>query len=355
MQKDLQYRDVDFLIEKLKQQNLIIDDEDSARVALEQYGYSNLIKSYRDPYVYTDSNGCKKYRDGISFEQICSLYIFDKNLRNAVMSSMLDYEELIKVFAAHTVAEHFGSHQDDYLKFSNYRDRKNKKNQFSLSAILTKMNKTLNTSKDPIHHYKSKYGVVPPWILFKSVYMGTIVNFIDLFKKVERETMAKYLYPDNLPLAPSELQRFMLDTMFMANEFRNLAAHGSRIYDHKFWYRPQVTGSITKQLFSADGISRLLFCLGLLKNRSAFDTLSNALNEEINRHCSDYPQDATYLSNILQVNIKSVSYVYVTGKSKKYHLDPRCSGMRDALRIEKADAIASGFVPCARCANTYKH
>lgn len=62
---------------KLKSRNLTFKNIDYARKYLELYGYSNLIKSYRDPYVI-EENGKKIFRDGVSFEQVCSLYIFDK-------------------------------------------------------------------------------------------------------------------------------------------------------------------------------------------------------------------------------------------------------------------------------------
>lgn len=69
-------------IEKLKRQGLIIDDPAFAKAELELYGYSNLIKSYRAPYTIVSDEGKKTYRSGITFEQVLSLYILDKNLRN---------------------------------------------------------------------------------------------------------------------------------------------------------------------------------------------------------------------------------------------------------------------------------
>ena len=104
MTKDeIKYTTTEEQVEKLKAQNLIIKDEESAKFSLGLYGYSNLIKSYREPYVIT--SGKKKiFRSGITFEQICSLYIMDKNLRNAVMASMQDLEEHIKEVAADVVA-----------------------------------------------------------------------------------------------------------------------------------------------------------------------------------------------------------------------------------------------------------
>ena len=96
MDKDtIFYATVDERIEKLKKQGLIINSLDFARSELALYGYSNLIKSYRDPYTIM-SEGSKRYRSGVTFEQIQSLYILDKKLRNAVMASMLDLEEYVK-------------------------------------------------------------------------------------------------------------------------------------------------------------------------------------------------------------------------------------------------------------------
>lgn len=43
------YTDVNYQINKLRSQNLIIEDEPSAIRLLSQCGYSNLVKSYRDP------------------------------------------------------------------------------------------------------------------------------------------------------------------------------------------------------------------------------------------------------------------------------------------------------------------
>lgn len=62
-------------IEKLKRQGLIVDDSAFAKAELELYGYSNLIKSYRDPYTIV-SEGKKNisfwhyFRTGLVFIHI---------------------------------------------------------------------------------------------------------------------------------------------------------------------------------------------------------------------------------------------------------------------------------------------
>lgn len=52
MADSIVYSSVEEQIEKLLGQNLVIEDEQLAAEALSLYGYSNLIKSYREPYTF---------------------------------------------------------------------------------------------------------------------------------------------------------------------------------------------------------------------------------------------------------------------------------------------------------------
>ena len=148
-------------LKKLISQNLTIYDQDHALAGLRLFGYSNLIKSYRDPYILK-SDDTIMYRDGVSFEQISSLYFFDKALRNTVMASMQDLEEHIKEIAANVIAQSFGVDPSSYLQYRNYQNKRKRKERFSLNGILHTMNEALTTDKEPIHHYMEKYGSVPP-------------------------------------------------------------------------------------------------------------------------------------------------------------------------------------------------
>lgn len=352
MTKDeILYTTTEEQVEKLKSQKLVITDEEYAKLSLELFGYSNLIKSYREPYVIT--SGKKKiFRSGVTFNQICSLYILDKNLRNAVMASMQDLEEHIKEVAADVVAKSFGVYQEDYLRFSNYRDKKKRTYRFTLRGILETMRKTLETDKNPIYHYKTEHGIVPPWVLFKSIYFSTIVNFIDLLKPSQQREMAERLYVcKDLKLSIESCRILMMDTLFICLDYRNIAAHGGRIYNYnnKNEVRAEkIFGS--DELTSLQGFSKLLFLLRLFKYQNPYERLKNVLERELNRHCSEYPQDVTYLGKILNMNIISQNIVYVTEKSNKYHANPYCSGIKDSREIQLEEARDMGYQPCKRCA-----
>jgi abortive infection bacteriophage resistance protein len=350
MEKVIAYTSVDEQIAKLKSQNLFFLDEEVARENLRLFGYSNVIKSYRDPYILKNGS-VHTYRDGVTFEQIFSLYILDKNLRNAVMASMQDLEEHIKEVAADVVANSFGIDQNKYLQYKNYANKKKRKKRFCLPAILDTLRKTLETDKNPIHHYAAKYGSVPPWILFKSIYFSTIVNFIDLFKASEQEEMVQRLYDlEELNLELDNLRKLMMDTLFICIDYRNMAAHGGRIYNYSSKNRLRMD-EIFNSGVNANicGFNELLFLLSRFRYKSPFKRLEQALQHELTRHCRRFPEDVTYLGQILNVNIVQHEVVYVSSSSNKYHISPHCSGIKDAIKVEFKDAKQRGLVPCKRC------
>lgn len=345
--KKLEYTSLEDQINKLKEQGLIINSVESAKSALKLYGYSNLIRGYRDPYmVYVD--GKRQYRNGVTFEQIVSLYLIDKNLRNAVMASMLDLEEHLRVMAAEVIGTSFGIDQNDYLRFKNYRDHHKKQHRFTLSGILERMNDAIKTDKDPIHYYYSKYGIVPPWILFKSIYFSTLVNFIHCFKPKQAQALFALVYPGLDSSAP-EGKILMMDTLFLSLEYRNLAAHGGQIYSHICKYELNPLGKYSTQVLESPGFRQLLMLLELLGYKNPYDLLNNTLNGEINRHCTLFPDDVTYLSRLFNINIVRHDYVYTSANGKIYHSDPHCSGMHNAITVDYADVAKTGLRPCKRC------
>ena len=337
-------------VQKLISQNLIIQDMEYAEQALSTFGYSNLIKSYREPYVYTNENGKKLYRDNITFEQVQSLFLFDKGLRNSVMAAMQDLEEHVKEVAADVIAASIGTDPSAYLNMKNYRDRKKADPKFNLAYVLNTLQGKLKVKKYPILHYATAYGSVPPWILLKSVYFSTIITFISKFKPAEQAAVAERLYDYNSHnLTIDQCRMLMMDTLYICLDYRNTAAHGGRIYllspkstlrKQEIFGNPHAGGT---------GYGQLLFLLGLLKYRRPYEQLRSILNKELTRHCNEYPNDSTYLAQALNINIEYKKFVFVSDATKKFHYNPHCSGLKNALQMELNDALSQGLTPCKRC------
>lgn len=352
MPTPITYSTVEHQIEKLKSQNLTIEHIDVAKEALNTIGYSSLIKSYREPYIYRE-NGNVRYRDGVSFEQLISLYLLDKHLRSAVISSMLDLEEHIKALSGEVIASKFGTATSDYLNYRNYRNKRKRQHRFTLSALLSKFQEILLSEKDPIHYCIQRHGDVPPWILFKGAYFSTIVNFIDQFKEPEQMTLVSKLYnSDNVPLSSDALRHLMLDTLFVCLEYRNLAAHGGRIYNYVSNYPFHVSQIWGEQLPSdLSGFNTLLYLLRLLNYGSPYITIADTLESQINRHCKLFPADVTYLGSILNVNITTHNIVYLPKGGRIYHKDPHCCGIKNAETLELSEAVSLGLKACCKCTN----
>ena len=89
--------------------------------------------------------------------------------------------------------------------------------------------------------------------------------------------------------------------------------------------------------------------MNILNYQNPFLRLRDTLNEEVNRHCKQYPQDVTYLGQILNIDIIPHSLVYVSNSSNNYHINPHCSGIKEAVALEIEEAKKQGYIPCKRC------
>ena len=62
-----------------------------------------------------------------------------------------------------------------------------------------------------------------------------------------------------------------------------------------------------------------------------------------------YPEDITYLGQILNINIIQRTPVWISAKSSKYHIDQHCCGIKKPIELELSDAQKQGFQPCKKC------
>ena len=178
-----------------------------------------------------------------------------------------------------------------------------------------------------------------------------MVNFIDQFKVPQQtELMYRFLDYENLDITEYSSRLLMMDILFVSMEYRNNAAHGGRMFD----FRPRNTVRVG-EIFGAESAetspcySAFIDLLNLLQYKNPYIQLHNALSNEINRHCNLFPQDVTYLGQLLNVNIEAHQIVYITGKSNKFHRISNCSGIQDTMAITFSDALDNGYIPCKRC------
>ena len=72
-----EYKNNKELIDYLMSKKVIINDKDEALRNIEKYSYYSIINGYKA--VFKDENN--NYKENTSFEEIFSLYEFDKNIK----------------------------------------------------------------------------------------------------------------------------------------------------------------------------------------------------------------------------------------------------------------------------------
>lgn len=97
---------IDQQIAFLRAKNLIIEDGDSARRHLTNIGLFRL-KPYRKLFY---RNGEKTFRPDVHFEDVHSLYRFDRTLRNICMAALERIEVSIRTVISNVMSEQYGPH-----------------------------------------------------------------------------------------------------------------------------------------------------------------------------------------------------------------------------------------------------
>ena len=95
---------IDEQLENLKSLGLIIENEEYAKKILNDISYFRLIKAYS--LGFKPKNG--KYEEGVTFEQIVELYLFNANFRQVTFAEIEKIEVNVRCRIANYFAEVYG-------------------------------------------------------------------------------------------------------------------------------------------------------------------------------------------------------------------------------------------------------
>lgn len=212
-----EYKTSEQLIEHLKDKHLIIENEDVALDIIDVYSYYSVINTYKQVFKKKDGN----YIDNASFDEIYSLYKFDKNIRNIFLKSVLELELKVKGIMANVLAKNYGI--KDYLNISNFDPNVSKDD---VDKVLKSLNDEINKNmgKHPaITHYQEEYGFIPPFVLLKVLSLGEISRLYGLLKQSDKQEISKRFNISD------KLLKQILINMTMA---RNICAHSDRLFTY---------------------------------------------------------------------------------------------------------------------------
>ena len=205
----------------LRDKNLIITDEEYTKNILLRENYF-FINGYRHLFV---KNNDREFLPGVRFEELYSLFLFDRSLRNIIFKYLLVIENNLKSITSYVLSRKYGYREKDYLKSKNFSNKPDKQKQ--INDLLNKMKRQIKingSQHSATMHYSSKYGYIPLWILVKVLSFGIVSELYSILKKEDQEEIAN-IYNVNV----DEL----LDYLPILANYRNLCAHEDILYENK--------------------------------------------------------------------------------------------------------------------------
>lgn len=206
----------------MSEKMLSIPDTAYAKEALEQLSYYSLIGGYKEPFKHAASG---KYKYGVTFEEIVSLYFFDEELRTLFLKYILHVERHMKSIISYHFCEKYGEQQQEYLNPNNYT--LTKKNTNDVTRLVYSIRKTISLPSryTYITHHANKYGNIPLWVAVNALTFGQVSK---MYQYVPNDIQFKI--SQKFPhVTERELHQFIT----VIARCRNTCAHGERLFSFR--------------------------------------------------------------------------------------------------------------------------
>lgn len=298
-------------IDILKSRNLLFLDEDKAKRVLMNYGYYEVVNGYK-MFLLEDSSTREQYKPGATFEHLTALYELDKSIRNGVIQASLEIELSLRTAIAYTLAEDFGVEQRQYLYYKNFRQGdtiwSDSQPTNERAILLNKLFHLENRNIEPLNHYRTNHGHIPPWILLKESTFGNLKYIFKLLKGPQKDKVISICYGIDISDVTDNLRSLFKDTLDVVNSFRNRAAHSGRIFNFKstiykirynntFHNKVEITPAQYRIGLGQSDLYTLSKILDYFDNKKAKINLDVYISYSIKKHCANYKEDLELLAN----------------------------------------------------------
>lgn len=202
-------------ISELKKKGLIFRDEEFAKKMILRENYYSLTHRYTDIFLSLKKKN-HQFDDETYFEELFSVYQFDRDLKNLFFASINILEENIKSYIAYSIVDMYGDGNFlNYDIFENNNERVNKlREQISIN---------MDRDVDGRVHINDN---ISAFLLVKYFTFGNITNLYHLLKKDIREYIEKYTL----------IKSFDMDEYLrILNIVRNICAHGDVLFNIKIY------------------------------------------------------------------------------------------------------------------------
>ena len=216
------FKSLDEQIEILRSKGLIIDNVEKAKNVLLRENYF-FVSGYR--HLFMQSYKDNTFLPTTTFDELYSVFLFDRKIRNLFFKYLLIIENNIKSIISYQLSKRYGYKEKDYLNEKNFNQDNIKVRQ--VKDVLNKMKRQIRTNykqHSATMHYMSNYGYIPMWILVKVLSFGIVSELYNILTYEDARDIANIYNLDVETLA--------INLSILSN-YRNLCAHEDILYDYR--------------------------------------------------------------------------------------------------------------------------
>jgi len=211
----------------LVQRGMLVPDVDQARHYLSHVNYYRL-RGYWLPFEDASGAGAHRFRVGTTFDDVVSLYVFDRHLKLLLMDLIERTEVSLRTQWAYQLSMRHGAHA--HLVSSLY-------------TSLTVYNKCLASLEEEIKrshetfikHYSTKYRQPPSpplWAVCEVLSLGQLSRWLENLKhRGDRQAIAAIYGLD---------EKVLCSFLHHLSHVRNLCAHHSRVWNRRFTFTMKI-------------------------------------------------------------------------------------------------------------------
>ena len=272
------FKTIEEQLQILISKGLTVEDYDKTSEILLRENYF-FLNGYRSPFLIT---GTKRFVEGSTFEELYSLFKFDRYFRNIIFKNVLIVENNYKSIFSYVLSKKYGYKEKDYLNVNNFN--KNKDTNRQINDLLRKLKRQIRINgyqHQATSHYINNYGYIPMWVSVKVLSFGLMSELFSILKDVDREEIASYYN-----ISADELE----DYLSILSNYRNLCAHEDILYNHETQKEiddttyhelleiPQVEG---EYIYGKHDIFALIIILKQMLTHTDFKMMMNEIDYEI--------------------------------------------------------------------------
>ena len=216
------FKTLDEQVEILKNKGLVIDNVDYAKEILLRENYF-FLNGYRHLFMKSSDNSM--YIPGTKIEELSSLFLFDRKIRNIFFKNILIVENNVQSIISYQLSKKYGYKEKDYLNPNNFVNNGAKRKQ--VSDLISKMKRQIKTNAvqhAATQHYVNNYGYIPLWVLVKVLSFGIVSELFSVLKKEDQYEI--------VDLYDLDIDVFSNYLVILSN-YRNLCAHEDIMFDNR--------------------------------------------------------------------------------------------------------------------------